>query len=122
MVAVDISARADQATEHWDNESRGSQSIAVSIAFTAVAAAFLSLRLWTRLAIVRNFGPEDWIIIAACILSVGNTVAVAFEVHYGQGHHINTLSIDSIVNILKVSRGLPVSHHQVQALTRNSPS
>jgi len=115
MVAIDMSARAVGGTkDHRSNESNGLECIAVSIASTAVAAVSLSLRLWTRLSIVRNFGPEDWIILAAFVLSVGNTIAVGFEVLYGQGHHVDTLEADSIVKILKVRRH---RHRQEMLLT-----
>jgi len=85
------------------------QSSAICIAFTAVAALFLALRLWTRFGIVRNIGPEDWIILAAFLGSIAYTIAVGYEVHYGQGHHEITLDADNITNIRKVSSPIPCS-------------
>jgi len=93
---------AAQDAQSYQHASRGVQSSAITIAFTAVAAFFLAIRLWTRVIIVRNVGPEDWIILAAFIGSVGYAIAVGFEVHYGQGRHMDTLSTNNIVNTLKV--------------------
>ena len=57
------------------NANRGPQVVLISIVFTALAALFVFLRLWTRLGIVRNTGPDDWIITGSL---VGLLVSVGF--------------------------------------------
>lgn len=52
---------------HHDTQSRGPQTEITSIVFTAIAGIAIILRLYTRLGIVRNFGPEDYLIVAAMV-------------------------------------------------------
>ena len=49
------------------NANRGPQVVLISIVFTALAAVFVILRIWTRLGIVRNTGPDDWIITGSLV-------------------------------------------------------
>lgn len=49
------------------NANRGPQVVLITIIFTALAALFVFLRIWTRLGIVRNTGPDDWIITGSLV-------------------------------------------------------
>ena len=49
------------------NANRGPQVVLISIVFTALAALFVVLRIWTRLGIVRNTGPDDWIMTGSLV-------------------------------------------------------
>ena len=88
--------------QQHEQDSNGALSVVISIVFTIIAAFFLVLRMITRYGIVRNFGPEDWLIIAALVTSVALTACIGMEVHYGQGHHADTISSDNIIRILQV--------------------
>ena len=83
--------------------SNAAQTLVTAAVFTALAGLFLVLRLVTRLHIVKNFGPEDWLIVAAFIMSVLLTAAIGVQVSHGEGHHIDAISIPNLTVIVQVS-------------------
>jgi len=48
-----------------DAESKQATVIAVAVVFAALASIVVSLRLYTRLCILRAAGADDWTILAA---------------------------------------------------------
>jgi hypothetical protein len=74
---------------------------AVTIVFTALAVVSTSLRLFTRLGLARNAGLDDAFISFATILTVGQTVTVFYELHYGVGRHQSTISLPNTMAYLK---------------------
>lgn len=88
-------------TEEYLREDRGHQSTITSIAFVAIASMFIVLRIFTRAVIVRNMGPEDYIIIVSWLLSIALTVCLIFEVRSGQGRHVQALTPANAVGIFK---------------------
>ena len=49
------------------NANRWPRVVLICVVFTALAAVFVVLRIWTRLGIVRNTGPDDWIITGSLV-------------------------------------------------------
>ncbi|KAF2219703.1 hypothetical protein BDZ85DRAFT_183704, partial [Elsinoe ampelina] len=88
-------------SDSFIKESRGDQSSVTSVAFVAIAFLFVALRMFTRGIIVRNIGPEDWTILGAWLCSLALTICILFEVKFGQGHHIHTLSLTQLTGIYK---------------------
>ncbi len=52
-----------------DAESKQGSIIAISVIFASLSALVVSLRLYTRLSILRTAGPDDWTILAALVRS-----------------------------------------------------
>ncbi|KAF4551619.1 Hypothetical protein D9617_13g101210 [Elsinoe fawcettii] len=100
-MAGGITAEAPPMTDAFKRESRGDQSSVTSTAFVVIAFVFIALRMFTRGVVVRNIGPEDWTILAAWVCSLGLTICVLFEVKFGQGHHIQTLSLEQLTGLYK---------------------
>lgn len=50
-------------------EDRGPQLRAVSVSLYGLALLALLLRCYVRLVIVKAFGPDDWIMLAAMVWS-----------------------------------------------------
>ncbi|PNS15537.1 hypothetical protein CAC42_796 [Sphaceloma murrayae] len=94
-------ASAAPLTDDFIHESRSDQSSITSIAFVAVAGFFVALRMFTRGVVVRNIGPEDWTILVAWVCSLGLTICILFEVKHGQGHHIQTLTLEDLTGLYK---------------------
>lgn len=92
----------DRDLGQYEEANTGSVTFVVSVVFTVFSAIFLALRMLTRYGIVRNFGPEDWLILVAFVFSVGLTATIGMEVHYGQGHHVDTISPENLIHILQV--------------------
>ncbi|KAF2463476.1 uncharacterized protein BDR25DRAFT_245562 [Lindgomyces ingoldianus] len=79
----------------------GNRVIAVTEAFTVVAGAVVFLRLFTRVAVLRNAGFEDVCITVAMACSIGLTVTIAEQVRNGMGMHITTLTPTMIIDSQK---------------------
>ncbi|EME42974.1 hypothetical protein DOTSEDRAFT_72404 [Dothistroma septosporum NZE10] len=70
----------------------GSAVVGVTISFTILAFITTSLRLVTRLGIVRNAGLDDLVISIAVALSICLTMTMCLQVKYGMGRHAATLT------------------------------
>ncbi|MCJ1309040.1 hypothetical protein MMC25_002695 [Agyrium rufum] len=81
--------------------NRGTEAFVISTAFTAIAAFFVFLRIWTRLGIVRNTGWDDWVICASLGFSAALTYLIWAQVRHGMGHHFNTLADGEFEQMLK---------------------
>ena len=82
--------------------SNGSTGVIVAVVSTSIACGVLVLRVFTRAMIVRNFGPEDWVVLIAFALSVALTALICVEVQHGQGRHLSTLSAEDLRALYKV--------------------
>ncbi|KAF4550745.1 Hypothetical protein D9617_16g015350 [Elsinoe fawcettii] len=75
--------------------------MAVVLSTLGVATVAIALRFYTRVAIVRNFWPEDWTLAASWLFSVGLAAASVVQVKHGAGRHIIVLPYPIIVQQLK---------------------
>jgi hypothetical protein len=62
-------------------------AIALTVAFPVLSALAVSARVYTRLAIVKRTGADDWFIVVAFFLAVGASIAIVLEIHWGLGLH-----------------------------------
>ncbi|KAH6647762.1 hypothetical protein BKA67DRAFT_594677 [Truncatella angustata] len=81
----------------WDqpNENRGPEIIGVVATVTLLALITVGMRSYVRLKVVNMFGPDDWVIIIAMMLSLTGLGIVAGEVTYGAGRHTAYLDPDT---------------------------
>lgn len=86
---------------HYPNNPRGELAINVSTAFTIIATVIVALRLYTRFALVRYVGIEDFMIIAAMLGSIGLTICIGFQASWGLGLHGHELNQEDMVISLK---------------------
>ncbi|CAD0112471.1 unnamed protein product [Aureobasidium uvarum] len=82
---------------HWGGR-HGTTQVVIVFVFLVLAFIVLSLRLFTRVIVTRNHGPEDWVIAAAFV-----------EVQNGQGLSQSMLSADDLLNLRKaLYKAIPV--------------
>ena len=86
----------------WRKADRAPTIDAIIDTFTVLALLFVGLRMYTRLKVVKNFGPEDWLIIAAGVMSVLVCSSIHFGMLHGAGRHYDTLSATQIMHSLQV--------------------
>lgn len=68
-------------------EDRGPSVFAVTTATLVLASVFVTARLYTRLAIVRQVTCDDWFIILAWLLAFGVSLTIDLGTSYGLGRH-----------------------------------
>ncbi|KAK0750291.1 hypothetical protein B0T18DRAFT_428258 [Schizothecium vesticola] len=82
-------------------ESNGPLVTGVAVGFLSAAVVFMALRFYTRGAILKNIGKDDWTILVALVFSLVNSIAMCFEVKYGMGRHIENVSMEEGLEQLK---------------------
>ncbi|KZL78555.1 integral membrane protein, partial [Colletotrichum tofieldiae] len=74
----------------------GVTSFVLSVAFLAV-----SIRIYIRLYVLRQFGVDDWAAVFAFFLVLGCGFAVAWNVRNGLGHHVYFLTSEQIKSYMR---------------------
>jgi hypothetical protein len=77
-------------------------ALALTIGFPALSAIAVSLRLYTRLGIIKRTGPDDWFIVVALFLAIGASIAIALETYWGMGLHSWLVTPDMLRQQMKV--------------------
>jgi hypothetical protein len=75
---------------------------AVPAVFTILAIIAYATRVFTRMRIVKYFGPEDWTCLVALLSSIVLTALIFGETYYGQGLHIEDVNPETASTMFKV--------------------
>ncbi|KAL6401912.1 hypothetical protein AUP68_14369 [Ilyonectria robusta] len=84
------------------HESRKSTIIAIVSSVLTVAFLLVSMRVYTRAVILRNFGIDDWSCIFAFISTLACGALIAQNTTNGLGAHQSTLSEEELTEYLKM--------------------
>ena len=90
---------------HSGDVHRGAGMVATTIFVSVLASVTTSLRLVTRIWIVRNIGWDDYTIIFATFGIIISTGLVIVQVHYGFGRHKYYLTPWQYIEFSKYSYG-----------------
>ena len=82
------------------NDNRGTEIVAFVAVMTAISTIAVILRLIGRRISAARYGADDFLIIAALVLTYGLNINEIIAVHYGFGRHQLMLSLDQIKNFL----------------------
>ncbi|EXL99699.1 hypothetical protein NOF04DRAFT_5293 [Fusarium oxysporum II5] len=90
------------AASDYASESRSAVAIAVMATLSSISLIVVSLRVYARAIMLRNFGVDDACAILACLLTIADACIIATNVRNGLGSHISTLSGEQISNFLRM--------------------
>ncbi|KAL0465972.1 hypothetical protein QR685DRAFT_114010 [Neurospora intermedia] len=85
--------------------------IIVSAVMIVVALLFVILRCVSRFILIRTPGPDDYFIIAAMTLTLGYLVNVILAAQNGIGLPMSTLTLQNMVNFLKIALAIEVMYY-----------
>ncbi|KAL8952039.1 MAG: hypothetical protein Q9222_002026 [Ikaeria aurantiellina] len=86
---------------------RAVKVIVISVVFLPFAALAIALRLWARRLKRMPLALNDYLIIAAMVFAIGETVTIILAVTMGKvGYHISELSLDQIIALGKVMKSV----------------
>jgi len=68
------------------------QAVVTTVVFNVLAFVFILIRCVSRFVVIKQAGPEDYLIIFAFILSIGLTATIALQKEHGLGRHADTVS------------------------------
>ncbi|RYC65169.1 hypothetical protein CHU98_g1039 [Xylaria longipes] len=83
------------------NDSLAPTIEAVTWLLAPVAIIVVSLRFYTRAAIVRRIAWDDWVMLLALILMLIDSIFVQLSIHYGLGRHQDTLTEEDAIQAIK---------------------
>ncbi|KAH6964647.1 hypothetical protein DER45DRAFT_602170 [Fusarium avenaceum] len=90
------------AISQYTSESSGAVAIAVMATLSSISLIVVSMRVYARAIMLRNFGVDDACAILACLLTIADATIIAMNVRNGLGSHISTLSGEQISNFLRM--------------------
>ncbi|EFQ31495.1 hypothetical protein CGRA01v4_11092 [Colletotrichum graminicola] len=82
-------------------ETNGPYVTGIAVGFAIASAAVFSLRLYTRLFLLKTAGKDDWTICIAMVCAVVVTMSTCMEVRYGMGKHTENVSAAEMREQLK---------------------
>ncbi|UQC86562.1 uncharacterized protein CLUP02_12064 [Colletotrichum lupini] len=85
------------------NANNAGRIVGVVGAFHFIALAFVSLRVYARVVILRAFGAEDALIVAAAILALASWVCLVLQIPYGLGRHGSTIPTNDRIEFEQIS-------------------
>ena len=57
-----------------------------------VSAVFVAIRVWTRIVVTRNLGPDDYAAMVTLLFCVGFSVVLGVSTRFGMGLHLRDVS------------------------------
>lgn len=84
------------------DQRRQNELVITTAVFTTLSVIIVSTRTFVRSVLIRKFGPDDATILVALLFCVGYLVEVLLLRENGAGHAITTLSMDNMLNLIKV--------------------
>lgn len=64
--------------DYLKDETNGAGLVATTVIMVTLASAFVGLRFYTRIKIVRALGASDWTILLALLFSIGSTACTLY--------------------------------------------
>ncbi|KAK6226869.1 hypothetical protein QIS74_00424 [Colletotrichum tabaci] len=71
----------------WARESNTAMIVGVTGGFHALALLFVGLRVYTRMAIVKVMGRDDFVVVASVLCAVAGMTIFSVQAFYGLGKH-----------------------------------
>jgi hypothetical protein len=96
-------------------DSRQKLCFIIPAIVTTVAILTYAARVFTRLRIVKIFGPEDWLCLVAVCASIVLTALVFAETYYGMGLHVADINPATASTMYRV--GIFVAPRNEEVLT-----
>ncbi|KAL2165648.1 hypothetical protein VTG60DRAFT_4081 [Thermothelomyces hinnuleus] len=84
-----------------DDEARIVEIIAILSVTSILSTLVVALRCYSRAVILRSFGFDDAIMVAAQILTLASAVAIGLETKYGLGRHRWVISDEDFISYMK---------------------
>ncbi|OCL04652.1 hypothetical protein AOQ84DRAFT_415628 [Glonium stellatum] len=78
---------------------------------TALGSMAVLLHIITRQFIVRNFGADDWMMVAAMILALGYLAQILALRGNGMGFSGTQLKLDQMINLIKITLGIEITYY-----------
>ncbi|KAK3377087.1 hypothetical protein B0T24DRAFT_701223 [Lasiosphaeria ovina] len=103
-----------------DRESRFGEIVAILTIGSVLSTVTLSLRCYARVFLLRCFGRDDGVMVAAQVLTIGSAIAIGFEAQLGLGRHTWTMPPENLIPYMKSFYSSIVVYNIAVCLTKIS--
>ncbi|KAK5130555.1 hypothetical protein LTR08_001935 [Meristemomyces frigidus] len=83
------------------NESNSAAILGVVGSFLGAATIAVGLRVYVRSFMVKFFGADDYVMLAALLMAIGTFICFVGETNYGQGKHTGCVSLADMQHLLE---------------------
>ncbi|KAL1967975.1 hypothetical protein VTN77DRAFT_2392 [Rasamsonia byssochlamydoides] len=80
----------------WRIHSRGNEALVITVVLTSLAIFVVTVRMVTRITLVKLVGREDGVIMLSLTFSIVYMALVISQVHFGLGHHQYDLPLEEV--------------------------
>ncbi|KAL0939171.1 uncharacterized protein CTRU02_205781 [Colletotrichum truncatum] len=87
----------------WAAESNTAMIVGVTGGFHALALLFVALRVYTRMAIVKVMGRDDYVMVVAMLCAVAGMTIFSVQAFHGLGRHTIVIPEDDMIIMRKSS-------------------
>ncbi|KAF3222545.1 hypothetical protein TWF192_001573 [Orbilia oligospora] len=84
-----------------DRSSRHQLFLSITFVLLGIATIFVILRLYCRYFLIHRVGADDWLITIGIAAEWALVVMNYFQIKYGTGRHITTVTIDGLIPTLR---------------------
>ncbi|KAK3395301.1 hypothetical protein B0H63DRAFT_408742 [Podospora didyma] len=84
-----------------DAESRFTEILAILAVTGTLSSLVIAMRCYARISLLRFFGLDDGVMLAAQVLNLAATAVVGLEAHFGLGRHAWTMPEENYIPYMK---------------------
>ncbi|KEZ39579.1 hypothetical protein SAPIO_CDS9485 [Scedosporium apiospermum] len=93
----------DEFPPEYVNASNAGRIVGVVGVFHIIAFAFVSLRVYVRLFMVKAFGIDDTLIIISALLALASWICLILQIPYGLGRHGMVVPVEDRIKFEKIT-------------------
>ncbi|PKS10362.1 hypothetical protein jhhlp_002113 [Lomentospora prolificans] len=93
------------------DQQRQDGLVITAAVFTSISFVVVFLRSITRFILIRKAGWDDYLMLVAMVLSIGYFAEVLVGKANHIGHAITTLTVDNMLNLIKVTLGIQLTYY-----------
>ncbi|KAK4455337.1 hypothetical protein QBC34DRAFT_67050 [Podospora aff. communis PSN243] len=102
----------DAASDTWDvDQRRQNELVTTTAVFTTISIIIVGVRTFLRAVVIRKFGADDATILVALVFCVAYLAQILLAKENGIGHAITTLSLDNMLNLIKITLAIQCTYY-----------
>ncbi|KAK0652393.1 hypothetical protein B0T16DRAFT_346748, partial [Cercophora newfieldiana] len=103
-----------------NGQSRFAEIVIILSVFSVISTVAVGMRCYARLFILRCFGRDDGVMVAAQALTLASAIAIGLEAQYGLGRHTWTVPPENLIPYMKAFYASIVVYNIAVCLTKIS--
>ncbi|KEY73883.1 hypothetical protein S7711_06093 [Stachybotrys chartarum IBT 7711] len=93
------------------DQARQNGLMATAITLTIASIVVVTLRVFARIWLIKKPGYDDWLICVALACVITYMVEILVGCKYGMGFPMDTLSLENMVNLMKITLAIQATYY-----------